>query len=158
MGRLSGDDDSDPDESTTAHARAESPTRPREYTHAMEIEVPADTDAVNATTARFEPDYDATITSIDIEFPDGTQQAVGVQIRDSGGNLWIPRGGVRSIVGTDPEEIQYVQANDRTIQSNPNIRVDEGNPIVAELINNDQQNNHLIEITMNLEERIVGEA
>jgi hypothetical protein len=51
-----------------------------------------------------------------------------------------------------------VQANDRTISTSPNIRVDEANPIVAECISSDPERNHIIEITMNLEERSVGGA
>lgn len=141
--------------------RDELAPRPSEFTHAMEVEVPADTTVTDAVSARFEPDYDAVITRIAIEFPDGTQQAVGVQIKDAGNNLWVPRGGTRSIISggqRQSEELHYVQGNDRTISSKPNVRVDEGNPIVAEFINNDPSNNHLIEITFNLEERIVGEA
>lgn len=138
--------------------RGELAPRPREFTHGVEVEVPADTSVVDPITTRFESDYDATITQVDIEFPDGAQQAVGVQIRSSGGEKWIPRGGTRNIVGEEETELQYVQANDRTISTSPNIRVDEGNPIVVECISNDPSNNHIIEITMNLEERSVGGA
>lgn len=142
----------------TGDPRREFAPRPSEFPHNFEVEVPADTGVNSAVTAEFEPDYDGVIRQVDIEFPNGVQQAVGVQLRNAGGVRWIPRGGVRQLAGGDPEESFYVQANDRTISATLNVEVDADTPIVAEFINSDPNNSHLIEIVVNIEERVVGEA
>lgn len=144
--------------SMTDTDRAELSPEPREFPHAIEVEVPADTGVTDPATARFEPAYDATITTVDIEFPEGTQQAVGVQLRTAGNEIWIPRGGTQKFAGQDPDQIQYVQANDRTISAPLNVEVNANSPIVAEFVSNDPVNNHLIEITLNLRERTLGDA
>ena len=139
----------------TSTPRAEIAPEPREYPWNFEVEVPAQTQEVDPLTVEFEPDYDAVITGIEIGYPDGIQQAVGVQLRTAGGQKWVPRGGTRKLAGEDPEDSNYVQQD---LSLEPNIEVDADNPIVAQFVSTDPTENHLIEIDMTLRERVTGDA
>jgi hypothetical protein len=142
-------------EANTDPSRGEVAPEPREYPWNFEVEVPADTPILDAVSVDFEPDYDAIITGIEIGYPDGIQQSVGIQIGTSGGEVWVPRGGTRKLAGEDPEQSEFVQ-QDLSIE--PNIKIDKDNPIVAEFVNTDPTENHLIEIDMTLRERVAGDA
>jgi hypothetical protein len=127
----------------------------REYPWNFEVEVPAQTPEVDPLTVEFEPDYDAIITTIEIGYPIGIQQSVGVQLRSAGGEMWVPRGGTRKLAGKEPEDSNYIQQG---LSITPNIKVDADNPIVAEFVSTDPDNNHLIEIDLLLQERVAGDA
>jgi hypothetical protein len=139
----------------TSTPRAEIAPEPREYPWNFEVEVPAQTPEVDPLTVEFEPDYDAVITGIEIGYPDGIQQSVGVQLRTAGGEIWVPRGGTRKLAGDEPEDSNYVQQG---LSIEPNIKVDADNPIVAQFVSTDPTENHLLEIDMTLRERVVGDA
>jgi hypothetical protein len=140
---------------TTDLNRGEVAPEPREYPWNFEVEVPADTSILDPVSVDFEPDYDAIITGIEIGYPDGIQQSVGIQIGTAGGEVWVPRGGTRKLAGEDPEESEFVQ-QDLSIE--PNIKIDADNPIVAEFVNTDPSENHLVEIDLTLRERVAGDA
>jgi hypothetical protein len=127
----------------------------REYPWNMEVEVPSGTPLLDPVSVRFEPDYDAIITAIEIGYPNGIQQSVGIQIGTAGGEVWVPRGGVRKLAGEEPEQSEFIQQD---ISMEPNIEIDKDNPIVAEFVNTDPDNNHLIEIDLLLRERVAGDA
>jgi hypothetical protein len=136
-------------------SRGEVAPEPREYPWNFEVEVPADTPILDTVSVEFEPDYDAIITGIEIGYPDGIQQSVGIQIGTAGGEVWVPRGGTRKLAGEEAEESEFVQQD---LSLEPNIKVDKDNPIVAEFVNTDPTENHLIEIDMTLRERVTGDA
>lgn len=139
----------------TELSRGEIAPEPREYPWNFEVEVPADTPILDTVSVEFEPDYDAIITGIEIGYPDGIQQSVGIQIGTAGGEVWVPRGGTRKLAGEEAEESEFVQQD---LSLEPNIKVDKDNPIVAEFVNTDPTENHLIEIDMTLRERVAGDA
>jgi len=141
--------------SNTDMSRGEVAPEPREYPWNFEVEVPADTPILDTVSVEFEPDYDAIITGIEIGYPDGIQQSVGIQIGTAGGEVWVPRGGTRKLAGEEAEESEFVQQD---LSLEPNIKVDKDNPIVAEFVNTDPTENHLIEIDMTLRERVTGDA
>jgi hypothetical protein len=141
--------------SNTDLSRGEVAPEPREYPWNFEVEVPADTPILDTVSVEFEPDYDAIITGIEIGYPDGIQQSVGIQIGTAGGEVWVPRGGTRKLAGEEAEESEFVQQD---LSLEPNIKVDKDNPIVAEFVNTDPTENHLIEIDMTLRERVTGDA
>jgi len=140
---------------TTDLNRGEVAPEPREYPWNFEVEVPANTGILDPVEARVEPDYDAIITTIDIGYPDGIQQSVGIQIGTAGGEVWVPRGGTRLIAGEEPETSEFVQ---QELHIEPNIKIDADNPIVAEFVSTDPEENHLIEIDLTLRERVAGDA
>lgn len=135
--------------------RGEVAPEPREYPWNFEVEVPADTPILDPVSVEFEPDYDAVITAIEIGYPDGIQQSVGIQIGTAGGEVWVPRGGTRKLAGEEAEESEFVQQD---LSLEPNIKIDKDNPVVAEFVNTDPTENHLIEIDMMLRERVAGDA
>lgn len=136
-------------------SRGEVAPEPREYPWNFEVEVPADTPILDTVSVEFEPDYDAVITAIEIGYPDGIQQSVGIQIGTAGGEVWVPRGGTRKLAGEEAEESEFVQ---QELSLEPNIKIDKDNPVVAEFVNTDPTENHLIEIDMTLRERVAGDA
>jgi hypothetical protein len=136
-------------------SRGEVAPEPREYPWNFEVEVPADTSILDPVSVDFEPDYDAVITAIEIGYPDGIQQSVGIQIGTAGGEVWVPRGGTRKLAGEEAEESEFVQQD---LSLEPNIKIDKDNPVVAEFVNTDPTENHLIEIDMTLRERVAGDA
>lgn len=140
---------------TTDLSRGDVAPEPREYVWNFEVEVPANTPILDPVSVEFEPDYDAIITAIEIGYPEGIQQSVGIQIGNGSGEVWVPRGGTRKLAGEEPEESEFVQQD---LSLEPNIKVDEDNPVVAEFVSTDPDNNHLIEIDLTLRERVVGDA
>lgn len=145
----------------TSTPREEIAPRPREFPWNVEIEVPASTTINDPIVTEFEPDYDATITGIEIDYPDGVQQSVAIQIRSGGGERWVPRGGTVNIVGPDPADPNDPEDSEYTSQGlsiEPNIDVSKDSPIVVQCYSTDPDENHFIGIDFMLQERTVGEA
>jgi len=129
----------------------------REFPFSLAAEVPADTPRLDPLTNSFEAPYDATITEVYLGFPAGVQQAVGVQLSDGVGEIWVPRGGTSSNVSNGERDPEFLTEDDETITVSLNVDVDEGEPIVASFISNDPDNNHFITVTPVLRERVGGQ-
>jgi hypothetical protein len=129
----------------------------REFPYPMAAEVPPNTSRNDPVAATIEPDYDATITTVYLGFPAGTQQTVGVRLSDGGGEVWIPRGGQR-VTSDGTREPQYIAEDDVTVAIDLNVAVDEDNTIQAQFVSTDPSNSHYVTVTPILRERPSGEG
>lgn len=143
---------------TTDIDRGEIASQPSEFPFGMSAEVPPNTPRLDPLQRSFDAPYDALITDVLIGFPDGVQQAVGVQMSNGVGTTWIPRGGETSTIAAGSREPEYVTENDTTIKVTLNVEVDEGEPVVAEFISNDPSESHFVTVTPNLRERVPGDG
>lgn len=133
-------------------------TQPSEFPFGLSAEIPPNTQRLDPLKRSFDAPYDAVITDVLIGFPDGVQQAVGVQLSNGVGTVWIPRGGETSTIAAGTREPEYITENDTTVEVTLNVEVDEGEPVVASFISNDPVESHFITVTPNLRERYPGDA
>jgi hypothetical protein len=120
-------------------------SKPSVYPFEMSTTVPADTGRVDPHTVETSIPYPARIIRVLIGYPSGTQQAVGVNVGRLAGEVWYPRGGV--------DNADFVAFDDRVIEFGPQEKVQEGEPIEANFINNDTNNDHFINVLVFAEER-----
>lgn len=126
----------------------------REFPFLLSAEVPADTPANDPLEVTFEnTPYESRLTRIVVNWPNGSQQAAGVNVGTPGGKTWVPRGGNTFTEDNgDDENPQYVALDDATITFNPDVRLEEGSPIRARYANTDDENNHFITTVVFLKE------
>lgn len=104
--------------------------------------IPANTSLGDSPVTRTAP-FDGKITSIVIGWPDGTANAVGVQLkREDEGTTLFPN---------NPQS-DVVAANDFTTTFNAGFRVNQGERIIADFINNDSGNSHFVNVVVEFKE------
>jgi hypothetical protein len=111
---------------------------PSVYPFEMSTTVPADVGRIDPHTVEISIPYPATIVRVVVGYPAGTQQAVGVNLGRLAGEIWYPRGGV--------DNAEYTAFDDQVVEFSPNEKVEEGEPIQANFINTDPNNQHFINL------------
>lgn len=106
--------------------------------------IPSNSSLGDVPVTRTAP-FSGKITSIVVGWPDGTANAVGVQLRreDSGGTLFPNN------PGSD-----VIAANDFTTDFDAGFSVGQGERIIADFINNDPNNSHFVNMIVEFKEDI----
>jgi hypothetical protein len=119
-----------------------------EFPFLLSAEVPPDTPPDDPLKVSFsETPYDARLSRVVVNFPDATQQAAGVSVGRPGGVTWIPRGGKTFTQSAgELDNPTFIGLNDTTVTFNPNVEVDEGDPIEARYANNDSASHFITTI------------
>jgi hypothetical protein len=110
------------------------PRQSREYTIGFGTNVPANTSQIDPIVQEREIQFDGQISGLVVVFPNGTQQAAGVQIARGGGEKLFPRN----------DESAYLGLDDVTQEFSLSAPVSEGGTIDVKFANTDPNNAHYI--------------
>lgn len=119
-----------------AHGRSEA------YPHDFSRNVPQNTPRDSPVTRERGVPADGRIVGLKLGWPDGAQQEVGVQLRTTSGERFVPR---------NPED-EYIGFNDFNDNFTLSTPVTEGDTLVAEFVSPNAGNDHFINCVVALEE------